>query len=113
MRLMDEKQETGSGNPDLTEYRQRTLGILNVLRHELYPYSSTFEQGRSCPELGQFDQALDLDDDLAQAVLPYGLAAHLLLGEDNTAASFFQQRYTELLYGLGCRRKATWEQIVV
>jgi len=113
IRLMDEQSETGgeTTTTDTAEYRLRTLGILNVLRNELYPFSTTFEAGRVCPELRQFDQPLDLDDVLAQTVLPYGLAAHLLLGEHNTMAAFFQQRYTELLYGLGCRRMAKWETI--
>ena len=113
IRLMDEQQESSgeTAHVDTAEYRMRTLGILNVLRHELYPFSGTFEAGMTCPELSRFDQPLDLDDNLAQTVLPYGLAAHLLLGENVTAASFFQQRYTELLYGLGCRRMAKWESI--
>ena len=113
IRLMDEQNEINGETvtADTAEYQLRTLGILNVLRNELYPYSTTLEAGRVCPELRRFDQPLDLDDILAQTVLPYGLAAHLLLGENNTMASFFQQRYTELLYGLGCRRMAKWETI--
>lgn len=113
IRLMDE-QDAASGetrNSDTGEFRLRTLGILNVLRHELYPYSQTFEVGRVCPEITDFDQPLDLDDVLAQTVMPYGLAAHLLLGDNNVSAAFFQQRYSELLYGLGCRRMAQWETI--
>ena len=100
IRLMDEQHqvngETRTG--DTEPYRLRTLGILNVLRHELYPYSDTFEVGIDgrravCPRIMTFDQPLDLDDVLAQSVLPYGLAAHLMLGEHNTMAAFFQQRY--------------------
>ena len=118
IRLMDEQHqlngETRTG--DTESYRLRTLGILNVLRHELYPYSDTFETdangGRAvCPQIMGFEQPLDLDDTLAQTVLPYGLAAHLLVGEQNTMADFFQQRYRELLYGLGSRKMACWEEI--
>lgn len=113
IQLMDEQDEVRGETVtrDTAEYRLRALGILNVLRHELYPFSDTYEAGMICPELRSFDQPLDLDDALAQTVLPYGLAAHLLLGENTTMASFFQQRYTELLYGLGCRRMAAWENI--
>lgn len=113
IRLMDEQHGVSgeTRTADTEAYRMRTLGILNVLRHELYPYSTTFEVGTVCPELVDLTQKLNLDDTLAQAVLPYGLAAHLLLGENNTMASFFQQRYAELLYGLGCRRMAVWESI--
>jgi hypothetical protein len=118
IRLMDEQHqvngETRTG--DTEPYRLRTLGILNVLRHELYPYSDTFEMGTDdrravCPRIMTFDQPLDLDDVLAQTVLPYGLAAHLLLGEHNAMADFFLQRYRELLYGLGGRRMGCWEEI--
>ena len=120
IRLMDEQhQKSGETRTADTEtYRLRTLGILNVLRHELYPYSDTFEAGENgkravCPQVMDFDQPLDLDDTLAQAVLPYGLAAHLLLGEHNAMADFFLQRYRELLYGLGGRRMGCWEEIQV
>jgi len=118
IRLMDEQHEISgeTRTADTETFRLRTLGILNVLRHELYPFSDTFEIGEEgkrmiCPELKTMEQPLNLDDTLAQAVLPYGLAAHLLLGENDAMASFFQQRYTELLYGLGCRRMAVWETI--
>lgn len=118
IRLMDEQHEISgeTRTADTETFRLRTLGILNVLRHELYPFSDTFEVGEAgkrmvCPELKTMEQPLNLDDTLAQAVLPYGLAAHLLLGENDAMAAFFQQRYTELLYGLGCRRMAVWETI--
>jgi len=113
IRLMDEQNaRNGETNTaDTAEYRHRTLTILNVLRHELYPVSGTFEAELVCPELKSMEQPLNLDDDLAQTVLPYGLAAHLLLGENHVMAAFFQQRYTELLRTLGGRRMARWENI--
>lgn len=43
---------------------------------------------------------INLDDYICRSVMPYGLAAHLLLDENPSAASFFQQRYEELLRGL-------------
>lgn len=113
LQLMDE-QNGWSG--DTEDYRSRTLSILNVLRHELYPYSDTFEAGqdgrrRICPELKTMEQPINLDDAIAQGVLPYGLAAHLLLGENDQMAAFFFQRYAELVYGIGCRKSAVWEEI--
>ena len=117
--LMDEQYEQSGATRtvDTKEYEYRTLSILNVLRHELYPYSDTYEIGadgkrRVCPELTTFDQPIDLDDAIAQGVLPYGLAAHLLLGENNTLAAYFNQRYAELTYKIGSRRMAQWEDIV-
>lgn len=118
--LMDEQNEKNgqTRTQDTEEYRNRTLGILNVLRHEVYPWSDTFaagEDGRRalCPEIKDFDQILDIDDAIAQTVLPYGLAAHLLIGENDTMAAFFNQRYTELLYAIGSKRPGIWEDIVV
>ena len=113
IRLMDEQhQQSGqTRTADTADYRHRTLDILNILRHELYPYSTTYEAGQICPQLQTMEQPVNLDDVLAQAVLPYGLAAHLLLGEHNTMAAFFQQRYTELLYTLGAKRMGQWEAI--
>lgn len=118
--LMDEQYElTGETHTvDTKEYEYRTLSILNVLRHELYPYSDTYENGKDgkryiCPEITSFDQAIDLDDAIAQGCMPYGLAAHLLLGENDTMAAFFNQRYEELVYKIGAKRMAQWEDIVV
>ena len=117
--LMDEQYElTGETHTvDTKEYEFRTLSILNVLRHELYPYSDTYEIGKDgkryiCPEITTFDQQIDLDDAIAQGVMPYGLAAHLLLGENDTMEAFFNQRYAELSYKIGSRRMAQWEDIV-
>ena len=116
--LMDEQHEKSgeARTADTQEYRNRTLGILNVLRNELFPYSDTCVSGAEgtrqvCPEITDFDQPMGLDDVLAQTVLPYGLAAHLLLGERDAMASFFQQRYEALLYTVGSRRPGVWEDI--
>ena len=118
--LMDEQNETNgeTRTQDTAEYRYRTLSILNTLRGELYPYSDTYvvnEDGTRaiCPKIESFEQALNLDDFIAQSVLPYGLAAHLLLGENDTMASFFNQRYAELKIEARERRTAVWEDIVV
>lgn len=116
--LMDEQneQDGATETEDTEEYKFRTLSILNVLRNELFPYSDTFEMredGKRAtpPLLTAFDQQIGLDDAIAQTVLPYGLAAHLLLGEDNGKASFFNQKYEELKFTLGAKRPAQWEDI--
>lgn len=104
MSLMDELNEsTGQADtPDTTEYKNRTLSILNVLRGELYPYSDTYrrdlDSGRRpiSSMIRTFDMPINLDDYICQSVLPYGLAAHLLMQEDPSSANFFQQRYDEL-----------------
>lgn len=104
MGLMDEVSETGQTNTsDTTEYRNRTLFILNVLRGELYPFSDTYKTDGVLPGkrpiskvIESFEEPIDLDDYICQSVLPYGLAAHLFLDENTEAANFFQQKYDEL-----------------
>ncbi len=39
---------------------------------------------------------IGLDDGICQAVLPCGLAAHLLLDENAPQAAFFHERYEQL-----------------
>lgn len=104
MSLMDELNES-TGKPDTAdtrEYKNRTIPILNVLRGEVYPYSDTYARDVAagkrpiCPIIINFTDAMPLDDYICQSVLPCGLAAHLLMQEDPTAANFFQQRYDEL-----------------
>lgn len=93
--LMDSGNEvTGEMDVGSTRaYKHRALSILNLLGQECQGYSleGTWEL------LTGFETALPLEDGLCQGVLPYGLAAHLLLEEDPAAANFFQQRYEELL----------------
>ncbi len=103
MALIDEVNEaTGSTDTaDTAEYKNRTLRILNVLRGELYPYSDTYEIEtigvRPIVDLiVNFTDPIGLDDYICDTLLPYGLAAHLLLDENPTSASFFEQRYEEL-----------------
>lgn len=103
MALIDEVNETTgqTDTPDTREYKQRTLFILNLLRGELYPYSDTYaadEAGKRpiAPIIPDFESAIGLDDYISQSVMPYGLAAHLMLDENPSAASYFQQRYDEL-----------------
>ena len=107
MHLMDEADEsTGlADTANTADYKNRTLSVLNVLRVECFPYSDTYavtEPGKRpvCPEIEDFDSEIGLDDGICQGVLPYGLAAHLLLDENPSLASYFQQRYEELLNAL-------------
>jgi hypothetical protein len=107
MGLIDEvNEQTGSTDTtDTREYKVRTLFILNTLRGELYPYSDTFkdiEPGKRpiVSIIENFDDDIDLDDYICQTIMPYGLAAHLLMDENPTSANFFQQRYDELKMGL-------------
>ena len=119
MHLMDEGDEiTGLADTAQTkDYKNRTLPILNVLRVECAPFSET---GRAdapgkrpmCPEIEDFDSGIPLDDGICQGVLPYGLAAHLLLDENPALASYFQQRYEERLNAIRRTAPAYSEDIV-
>lgn len=96
MGLIDELNETtgAADTSDTREYKNKTLPILNVLRGEFVPLNPDNVVMPS-PILS-FDDEIDLDDYDCQTVLPYGLAAHLLLDENTATANFFQQRYDEL-----------------
>ena len=103
MGLMDEVNETTgeTDTSDTREYKNRTLFIINILRGELYPYSDNYDRETEGTRpiariVDAFDDALPLDDYICQSVMPYGLAAHLLLDENPSAAAFFNQRYEEL-----------------
>lgn len=107
MALMDEVNESSGATDtsDTREYKVRTLLILNTLRGELFPYSDTFavtEEGKRpiVQVISDFTDVIQMDDYICQTVLPYGLAAQLLMDENPTAASFLQQRYEELRNGL-------------
>lgn len=102
MDLMDERSADGMiPAGDTAEYHNRTLSILNMLRGELYPYSDTYtaegEDGRPIATyIKNFTSPVDMDDYICQSIMPYGLAAHLLVDENPSVASFFNQRYEEL-----------------
>lgn len=107
MGLIDEVNESSgeTDTADTKEYKVRTLYILNALRGELYPYSDTYAidtPGKRpiARMIEDFTSVIALDDYICQTVMPYGLAAQLLLDENPSAASFFQQRYEELRDGL-------------
>lgn len=101
--LMGEADETtgATDTPDNLEYKNRTLSLLNILCQECYPLSDTYAVATAGTRpaldfLTDFTTAIGLDDGICRSVLPYGLAAHLLLSEGRTSeASFFQQRYDE------------------
>lgn len=118
--LMGELSDSGETDwADTVEYKNRALNILNTLRGEVYQYSDTYATQRKkypgrrpvCDPLDSLEDEIGIDDVLAQTVLPYGLAAHLLLDENDNMAAFFQQRYEELLRKLGANVPGEWESI--
>jgi hypothetical protein len=117
MGMMDEVLNGNTNTGDTAEYKGRTLYILNALAGELYPYSDTYTVGEAgkrpiVERIEDFASGIGLDDYICRSVMPYGLAAHLLLDENPTSASFFQQRYEELVRGLSSGIPAASEDIV-
>ena len=84
-------------------------GNIRITYHPV-PELLTFSgSGDSSTDL---NQTLIVDDITARTILPYGLAAHLLLTENSASASFFNQRYEELKFEGTRQQPASAEQII-
>jgi len=90
LKLMGEESEDGTDQGYTEEYLAKAIGILNVLHTELLP--SNVES----VVLTHKEDALQVTNRIAKLVLPYGLASHLLMDEDQNRAAFFNARYDEL-----------------
>lgn len=117
MYLIDAQNE-GTGNTvntDTREYQVRTIGILNNLLDEVYPYSETYPMPvdgtrPALEDITDFSDEPDLDAMLLRQVLPYGLAAKLLSEENPSLANYFQQLYEEALRR-AMRRPGSFEAV--
>ena len=109
MGIMDELSPTGeAANSDTREYEQRTPAILNVLLTELKVLRG--DSGDWLPVTG-LDEPVPAETNYALGAMPYGLAANLLVDENPSAASFYQQRYEELRAMFMSRLSASVEDI--
>lgn len=111
MQLIDEVSDTGATQTtDTEEYRNRTIGIMNILISECYPFSDEKDNTKldsAWRAVEEFDDELKgIDNTLALGVMPYGLAANLLTDENPTAANYYQQRYEALLAAKRSRMQA-------
>ncbi|MFC0235493.1 hypothetical protein [Fictibacillus phosphorivorans] len=90
--LLDEVLETGDITSENPEYfRTKAKNILTGLQTELIPVNETPKV------IDDLEADLLVSDRTALLILPYGLAAHLLLSEDQPdIASFYNNRYEEL-----------------
>ena len=116
MAIMDELNDSGEAQTtDTQEYKNRTLPIMNVLISECYPYSDskdTTKPDSAWRAVTEFDDSLyKIDDTIALGIMPYGLAANLLVDENPSAASFYQARYEERLREKARRVRASVEDI--
>lgn len=122
--LMDEQNETtgATQTADTSEYKSRTISILNTAIPRLYPYSSNYDRmvsGRpkstplTCADYANpdFTQVIALDDDLCLGVLPFYLAAQLLSGENESLAAWFMTQYRENLNEFKRNMPASFEAI--
>ena len=104
--LIDEQNETTGATltVDTSEYRFRTISVLNSVIPRLYPFSDTCErpeQGRPAPGIlsaadfknPDFTQYIPLDDVMSLSLLPYYLAAQLISGENEDLAHWFMNIY--------------------
>jgi hypothetical protein len=111
MALVDEVTPEGAPTREgEREFAGRAPLLLTSLAGEVYAYSSGYEGG-SPPVLASLADAVPLDDALCRTVLPYGLAARLMLEENPATASFFEARFEELLGRNATRRRAVSEDI--
>jgi len=78
--LIDEIETDGSISADTAEgYEGRALKILDVLQKELAFYEGITLTGR----IDSLDDALEISDDTAMRIMPYGLAASFALADKN------------------------------
>ena len=95
MAIMDELDVSGEAqSSDTAEYMLRAPAILNTLISELRMLTGEREDWLPVESLD--DLLPSCDTSYALGALPYGLAANLLVDENPSAASFYQQRYEEL-----------------
>ena len=111
MGLMDELDAEGEAlTPDTAEYMLRTPMIINTLIAEFKML--TGERGDWLPVESIDDMMPAGDTSYQLGALPYGLAAALLVDENPSAASFYQQRYEELRAWYIARAQASTGDIV-
>lgn len=95
MAIMDELSNTGEAQTtDTKEYEYRTPSIINMMVSELKMLTGDFEDWLAVESMD--DLVPEANKSYALGCMPYGLAANLLVDENPTAASFYQQRYEEL-----------------
>lgn len=116
--LMDRRSQADgtAANAENQDYHDRTLDILNTIRHECYLASAFWDNqdpnGTVCPRIENFtSEIVGIDDSVAQGAMPYGLAYHLLLQEDPTSADYFRLKYEEMLGLLRAQQAADFEPI--
>lgn len=110
MAIMDELSNTGEAQTtDTKEYEYRTPSIVNMMVSELKTLTNDREDW--LPVESMDDIVPEANTSYALGCMPYGLAANLLVDENPTAASFYQQRYEELRNIYVSRQSASIDDI--
>src|SRR5699024_4095753 len=95
MGIMDELSASGEARTsDTEEYALRTPAIVNTLVAEMKMLTGDRADWLAIQSLEDVVPVGDTSYSLG--ALPYGLAAGLLVDENPSAASFYQQRYEEM-----------------
>lgn len=93
MNLMDEESQDGTYEGYPEEYKKKSWSVLTMLTAELL---QSHDPSIAPIPVTNAQNVLQLDDSTCLTTLPYGLAAHLIMEEDQTRAAYFNARYDEL-----------------
>ncbi len=100
MAMIDEMLSSGQlDETAIAEYKAKTPHILTTLQNEIIGIENRYRKESEYiypVPIETLDQPVQIDDIKANTLLTYGLAAHLMIHEDKSLASFFQQRYEEM-----------------
>ena len=100
MAMIDEMLSTGELDEEaVKDYRGKAPAILTMLQNELIGIENRYRQKDEAiypVPIESLDQTFQIDDIKANTLLTNGLAAHLMLHEDKTLASYFNDRYEEM-----------------
>lgn len=110
MGIMDELSTDGQPQTtDTKEYEYRTPAIINMMVSELKLLMGDTSDWLAVE--GIDDIVPGVNTTYALGAMPYGLAANLLIDENPSSASFFEQRYEEMRNLYISRQAATIGQI--
>lgn len=100
MAMVDEMSDNGELDPtSVAEYKSKAPYILTMLQNEIIGIQNRYRKYEEYiypVPIETLEQDVQIDDIEANTLLTNGLAAHLMINENRTLASFFQQRYEEL-----------------
>ncbi len=74
MALIDQAE-----SPDAAEYEKRAPALIDVLQHEL----AFYENKKITRPVTDLEKTLELSEDTAERIMPYGLAASFALADKN------------------------------